>query len=361
MPHIYPHKTRGWQIRYRVYLLDGKEIVKVRWAKNKSKAMAIYTDVTKLEPMSRQGALTREEAVYILNKGYVDEKEVALLTKARIAGESGWNVLRKKYEDWSRAHCRKSTHAVNMLRIGKVIEYVEGKDPGEFTEDDAKLYIQKRKGSGAKDWTVRHEQIVLRKLLDYLGGENPARKVPLIQAKDETIPRVFTRDELAKFMWLVKNRKALLRGYLGPVTLTYLYAGLRPSELARLTPRDIKAGKILIQGATKTGRPRSVEIHPKLAPHINACLRKGGEFLFGGDTQLRPETIGMTLRRILSEAKITGVSPYSLRHTFITGLLRAGADLRYVMDKAGHRKLTTTTRYLHTVETEDSPVRRIKF
>jgi len=360
MPHLYSHKTRGWQIRYRVHTLDGNDVVKVRWSKNKSKAMAVYTDVTRLEAMSRQNVLTRDEVVYALNKGYVSEKEATLLTKARITSKS-WNEIRKMYEDWSRAHCRKSTHAVNMLRLGKVIGYVEEKDPGEFTEADARLYVQKRKAAAAKDWTVRHEQVILRKLLDYLGGENPIRNVPLIQAKDEIIPRPFTRTELAKFMRLVKNRRTLLHGYLRPVTLTYLYAGLRPSELVRLTPHDIKAGKILVQGMTKTGRPRSVEIHPRLAPHINACLRKGGEYLFGGDTQLRSETIGLTLRRILSEAKITGVSPYSLRHTFITGLLRAGADLRYVMDKAGHRKLTTTTRYLHTIETEDSPVRRIKF
>lgn len=361
MSNLYPHKTRGWQILYGVHSLDGNKINKVRWAKSKAKAMAVYTDVTRLESISRQGALTRDEVVYALNKGYVNEKEAALLTRSRIAGKSGWNGLRKKYEDWSRAHCRKSTHAVNMFRLGKVIEYVEEKDAGGFSEEDVRRYIQKRKGAGAKDWTVRHEQVILRKLLDYLGGENPARKTSLIRANDETIPQAFTRTDLAKFMRLVKNKRAHLHGYLRPVTLTYLYAGLRPSELVRLTPRDIKAGKILVQGETKTGRPRSVDIHPRLAPHINACLRQGGVYLFGGDTQLRSETIGLTLRRIISEAKIEGVSPYSLRHTFITGLLRAGADLRYVMDKAGHRKLTTTTRYLHVIETADSPVRRIKF
>ncbi|MBI5236398.1 MAG: site-specific integrase [Deltaproteobacteria bacterium] len=248
-----------------------------------------------------------------------------------------------------------------MLRLGKVVGYVDGKRPGEFTEEDAKHYIQKRKTSGAKDWTVRHEQVVLRKLIDYLGGENPTRNIPLIQAEDEIIPRAFTRADLYKFMRLVKNRRMHLHGYLRPVTLTYLYAGLRPSELVRLTHSDIKAGKILIQGATKTGRARSVEIHPRLMPHISACLRKNGKYLFGGDVQLRPETIGLTLRRVISDAGLEEVTPYSLRHTFITGLLRAGADLRYVMDKAGHRKLTTTTRYLHVIETEDSPVRHIKF
>ena len=55
-----------------------------------------------------------------------------------------------------------------------------------------------------------------------------------------------------------------------------------------------------------------------------------------------------------------GIAPYSLRHTFVTEFLRAGADLRYAMDKASHRRLSTTTMYLHSIESEDSPVKRIR-
>lgn len=361
MPHLYSHKTHGWQIQYRVYFLDGADKKKVRWSRSKDNAMDIYADVSRLESLSRRNSLTADEISYAFKKGYLDNKDVTKLSASH-KGQHTWNELRKKYEDWSRAHCRKTTHAVNMLRIGKVIEYVEEREPVEWKEEDIRLYVQKRKASGAKDWTVRHEMVMLRRLFDYLGGDNPARKMPLVKANDEVIPRVFTRKELALFMRLVKKRRSHIHGYLRPVTLTYLYAGLRPSEIVRLTPRDVQAGKLMVQGATKTGRPRSVEIHPKLAVHINACLRKGGKYLFGGDTQLRPETISLTLRRIINDEEVglEGVTPYSLRHTFVTELLRAGADLRYVMDKAGHKKLTTTTRYLHSVEDEDSPVRKIR-
>lgn len=55
-------------------------------------------------------------------------------------------------------------------------------------------------------------------------------------------------------------------------------------------------------------------------------------------------------------------TPYSLRHTFITQMLRAGANIREVMDRAGHSRLGTTMRYLHvSPAAEDSPVKRIKF
>jgi len=51
------------------------------------------------------------------------------------------------------------------------------------------------------------------------------------------------------------------------------------------------------------------------------------------------------LLRRAADAGVPHLSPHDLRRSYITGLLRAGADLSTVQRLAGHASVTTTTRY----------------
>ena len=71
-------------------------------------------------------------------------------------------------------------------------------------------------------------------------------------------------------------------------------------------------------------------------------------FLNRSGLGLSRQGVWKLLRRYALEAGINRpVSPHTLRHSFATHMLAAGADLREVQDMLGHASLTSTQIYTH--------------
>lgn len=128
-----------------------------------------------------------------------------------------------------------------------------------------------------------------------------------------------------------------------------LYAtGLRVSELASLTTRDMGSDIIRVTGkgakvrTVPLGRPARVAVERYLSdgrPHLVGP--DGGDALWIG---IRGAAMtSRSLRRSVSRHVAT--FPHALRHSFATHLLEGGADLRTVQDLLGHTDLATTQIY----------------
>jgi integrase/recombinase XerD len=197
-----------------------------------------------------------------------------------------------------------------------------------------------------------------------LGRTTIVERIPYAR-KRRQLPVILSADEVARFFAAVpslKHRTALMTAYA---------AGLRVSEVVRLTIADIDSRRMLIrveQG--KGGSDRYVMLSPQLLIVLRAYWRKArpGHWLFPGQDESRPldaSVLQWACRNARTAARLgKPVTVHTLRHSFATHLLKAGTDIRIIQVLLGHRDLSTTARYTQvaatTIGNTVSPFDRLK-
>ena len=136
--------------------------------------------------------------------------------------------------------------------------------------------------------------------------------------------------------------------------LELLYAtGLRVSELVSLDLDDVDRGERTVRVLGKGRKERIVPFGGKAARALDAYLARcfaprGPLFRNARGGRLGTRSIHTLVRRGARAVGIARrVSPHTLRHSFATHLLDAGADLRAIQELLGHSRLSTTQRYTH--------------
>jgi len=91
---------------------------------------------------------------------------------------------------------------------------------------------------------------------------------------------------------------------------------------------------------------RSDEFHPLFLRYSGKKMEDND---FEGESlRLTPRSIQRLVKKYTLRAGIAvDATPHTLRHTFATGLLREGADLRSVQELLGHSNVSTTQIYTH--------------
>ena len=194
---------------------------------------------------------------------------------------------------------------------------------------------------------------------------NPARAMRAPKA-ERRLPGHLSRPETDAIFRLAEGRAAenTLQGTRTLVIMELLYgSGFRLAELQALSfgELDRKAAQVKVKGKGKKERivpltRRALEALTRYEPRRTEALSKGSVGIDpdpllvnqrGG--RLSSRSIQRTVRDLLEKtAGHEGLSVHSLRHSFATHLLDAGADLMAVKELLGHVSLSTTQIYTHT-------------
>lgn len=214
-----------------------------------------------------------------------------------------------------------------------------------------------------KKITISRKVSALRTFFDYLQRKgkvkvNPAQMVQIPKA-EKYIPAFLSVDEM--FTLLNAKGRSDVMGIRDRAIIELFYSsGVRLSELVGLNMRDIDYDQGLMKVRGKGKKERIVPVGDKAIVAVKAYLEKrceisrtnvkndynGPIFINRGGTRLSTRSVARILDKLVLSSRLgRKISPHTLRHTFATHMMEAGADLRAIQEFLGHESLSTTQKY----------------
>lgn len=195
-------------------------------------------------------------------------------------------------------------------------------------------------------------------LLEQIIKEDPTE---LLEAPKLTrpLPVVLSIEEIDQMMAAIDHSKP--EGQRNRAMLETMYScGLRVSELISLSISGLFLDIDFIRVTGKGNKERLVPIGAAAVQQIKlyrehirshiAVQDKYSDILFLSKrgAALSRVMIFMIIKDLAAKAGIKkNIHPHTLRHSFATHLVSAGADLRAVQEMMGHKSITTTEIYTH--------------
>lgn len=235
--------------------------------------------------------------------------------------------------------------------------------PDQITTFDLRGYVAAMHEANYSPGTVSRRLASLRSFFRFGMREgwvkdNPAK--PLRNPrKPRNLPHVLSTEEVRQLLESPPANDPM--GLRDRAILETLYsAGLRISELVGLNDSDLDLRGEIIRVRGKGRRERLAplgshavrairrwlsvrKIHPSLVnnPDRPVFVNRFGQ-------RLTTRSVARMLEKYLKQTGLDRrTTPHSLRHSFATHLLNAGADIRSVQELLGHKSLVTTQIYTH--------------
>jgi integrase/recombinase XerD len=247
--------------------------------------------------------------------------------------------------------------------IEQLIDYVEREKNGRNASDvsdthieDFKELLKKQRYTGK---SISRKINSIKAFFRYLQnqgaiGDNPA-DVIAHPKYDQSPPRILSKTEYRALRDACRGDARM-----AAVVELLLQTGMRISELAALQVQDVDLDRnvITIQPQEARGArrvPLNAAAKQSIMDYMAARPRAREKTMFLTKT-CRPflvRNIRTALDRYFRLAGIKDAKVNDLRHTFIVEQLKAGTPLVYISQLVGHKRITTTEKYLKLIEAPD--------
>ena len=179
---------------------------------------------------------------------------------------------------------------------------------------------------------------------------NPVEALPKIQ-RPKHLPRPFTREEVDRLLALsLPPHEALSRALL-------FFTGLRVTPACSIKIGDVSADPPVIRVLVKGRRTQVIHVHPELRELLQNYILSYTDLQ--GQSYLLAQRNGRPFSRRMLErmtgrwgasAAVPTCTPHRFRHTFATGLLQGGVDIRVIKEALGHQDIQSTMVYTQVTD-----------
>ncbi|MDA8233855.1 MAG: tyrosine recombinase XerC [Clostridia bacterium] len=238
-------------------------------------------------------------------------------------------------------------------------------DPRMINHLLVRRYLAAMQEKGLARTSIARKLAAFRSFFKYLCREGIIEESPLRSVAtpklEKKLPRFLYQDDMLALLNAPDVTTSL--GLRDRAMLETFYAsGIRISELVNLDLGQVDLGVGYLRVLGKGHKERVVPIGSYALEAIQRYLDKGRPLLAGKEPagfnaplfinregkRLTARGIRYLVDKYVHKASINQhISPHTLRHTFATHLLDAGADLRSVQELLGHVKMSTTQIYTH--------------
>lgn len=285
-----------------------------------------------------------------------------------------WQELIKEFDKYLQEKNRSSSTRIAYIKdIKQLFEYCDDnsiQNIENIKAQDLEAYIAELKAKNSFTLkTISRKINSLKTLFKFLLEKNKIKSNPSLTIKhpitDPLTPRILNSFEFRAIRDCARTNKKVYT-----MIELLLQTGIRIGELSRLKNDDLVMdadGKHFLRIQTYSTIPeRRVELNPivfnalleYLALTKNPPENKDNYLFFtksGRPVLIR--NIRTTLDRVFKKAGIRSATVNDLRNTFIVYQLENGLDIEVLSKMVGHKKKSTTERYLQSVM--DPPKKKV--